>query len=67
MLFYFEIFILNITATNVFTSYLCATSGGRFREYAILIAAYTRHRHWYCIIIRGICVAKNIFLLLSYE
>jgi len=55
--------ILTLNATNlyyVFTSHLCATPGGRFREYAILITAYTRHRHWYCIIVRGICAAKNI-------
>lgn len=42
-------------------THLCATSGGRFREHAILIAAYTRYGHWYCIIIRGIYATKNIF------
>lgn len=44
--------------------YLCATPGGRFREHTILIAAYARHGHWYCIIISGICSSDNVFVFI---
>lgn len=35
--------------------YLRATPRRRLGENAVLIAAYTRHRHWYCVVVRGVC------------